>query len=202
MRIDPARGKMMSRLLLVLALFVAGAIGLSQDHAIASSEATAKAVPDRMVVTWVPPYSLLVTRQRLRALYGGSGPRNAIPHLALQFWVPSADGGLARASSAGTISDATVREYVTWAHANGIRVLLCVYNADGADWDWALAKNAFATNRSKFVAELVAEMQAFKLDGIDVDLEGPELLFPNVYADKSAYVFSPDVRWVGSHLKR
>jgi hypothetical protein len=180
---------MRSRLLLVLALLFAAFVLLSgQDRALASPDAAAAPPPPRMVITWVPPYNLLVTRQRLRATYGDVGPRNGLTHLALQFWVPAADGGLARASSAGAISDETVREYVAWAHANGLKVLLCVYNGDGADWDWDLAKNAFITNRGTFISELIAEMQAFDLDGIDVDLEGPDTLFPDVDDDKAAYV--------------
>jgi hypothetical protein len=152
----------------------------------ADTKAT-KAVAPRMVMTWVPPYDITTSRQRLRGFYGTSGPRNAITHLGLQFWVPAADGGLARSSRYGTITDAIIQDFVAWGHANGIKVMLCVYTGESG-WDWPLAKNAFKTNRGKFINALIAEMQARNLDGIDVDLEGLDTDNPGIHGDKGAYV--------------
>lgn len=179
---------MKSRVLAVLLLLAAAAFGISTHRAVAATDIQRATVPPRMVMTWVPPYDLATSYTQIRKLYSGTGPRNSITHLALQFWVPAPDGGLDRASSAGTISDTVIRQYVAFAHANGFKVMLCVYNGDGANWDWPLARNAFVNNRTKFINELVAEMQKFRLDGIDVDLEGPDYLYPNVHNDKGVYI--------------
>lgn len=154
--------------------------------ALRAEPAPAPAVsPARIVMTWVPPYSRDVSWARLRAKYNGAGPAAALTHLGLQFWTPSPDGGLTRPTKFGTISDAEVRSYVDWAHANGVKVMLTVYNGvDG--WDWALAKNAFANKRTRFVNALVAEMQRMNLDGVDVDLEGAPL--DPTPDDKATYV--------------
>lgn len=148
------------------------------------AQQAAEAKASRVVMTWMPPYSRSVSWERLRAKYQGAGPSTALTHLGLQFWAPSAGGGLERPTKFGTISDAEVKTYVDWAHSNGVKVMLTVYNGvDG--WDWPLAKNAFANNQKSFVRVLVAEMQRLKLDGIDVDLEGVIDATPD---DKTTYV--------------
>ena len=70
---------------------------------------------------------------RLRDTYsGGAGPRNALTHLALQFWTPtpSGDSGGALQRVTATITNQTINWFVTWGHNNGIKVLLCVYNGE------------------------------------------------------------------------
>ncbi len=144
----------------------------------------AAAVPPRKVMTWVPPYGMTQSWARLSSLYSGAGPRNALTHLALQFWVPTPTGGLARSTRYRTFTNANIQTFVTWGHRNGIKVVLCVYNGEYG-WDWPLAKAGFnATNRTNFINALIAEMQARGLDGIDADLEG----LGDFEADKPAYV--------------
>lgn len=146
---------------------------------------TAPAAAERMVKTWVPPYAIAASEARLAERSGGVGPADALTHLGLQFWVPTEDGGLARSSRYGTIGDATVRRLRDFGHANGIKVMLTVYNGEWG-WDWALAKGAFGDHRAAFVDALVAEMQALGLDGIDIDLEGAGL--DPTAEEKAAYV--------------
>lgn len=134
----------------------------------------AVAYPPRTIITWVPPYDRATALTRLAKKYTGVGPFNSLTHLGLQFWKPTATGGIARVTSEGVISNAEIARYVKWAHNNGIKVMLTVYNGDPT-WDWALAKSAFGAHRAAFVAALVAEMQARGLDGVDVDLEGPDM---------------------------
>jgi len=168
-------------ILAVLAVIFSPVSGAVAEDASARAEAAAP----RIVMTWMPPYSRETSWQRLKAKYQGSGPATALTHLGLQLWTPSADGGLTRPTKFGTISDEEIRTYATWAQARGVKVMLTVFNGvDG--WDWALAKNAFANNRAKFVAELVAEMQRMNLDGVDVDLEGAPL--DPTPDDKATYV--------------
>ncbi|MGB7259244.1 MAG: glycosyl hydrolase family 18 protein [Pseudolabrys sp.] len=145
-----------------------------------------------MVMTWIPPYAIGISRRRLDALYGVSGPSKALTHIALQFWHPTSLGGVTRATAYGPISDALVREIIRWGHNHGIKVVLCVYNFDETTqkWDWAWAKSAFATHRAAFVAALVAEMTRLGLDGIDIDFEGDDTDIPDIQLnkDKRAYV--------------
>lgn len=151
----------------------------------AEPAAAPAATPARVVMTWMPPYSRDVSWARLQASYAGAGPATALTHLGLQLWTPSRDGGLERPTKFGAISDAEVKRYVDWAHANGVKVMLTVYNGvDG--WDWSLAKNAFAGRRTRFVNALVTEMERMNLDGVDVDLEGAPL--DPTPDDKSSYI--------------
>ncbi len=125
----------------------------------------------RPVMTWVPPYAVAKGKARLIESYAGAGMRDALTHLGLQFWVPTGDGGLVRAGKKNDTSDAAIRDLRDWGHANGVRVLLCVYN-DVGRWDWDLARAAFAEHPDRFLDALVTEMNRLQLDGIDVDLEG------------------------------
>src|SRR3954470_17523884 len=93
----------------------------------------------RMVMTWVPPYAIDKCRARLHEDIGGLGPKDALTHLALQFWIPTRAGGIEKTPRYGAISDATIVEFRDWAHQHGIRAMLCVYNSVDA-WDWTLAE--------------------------------------------------------------
>ena len=124
-----------------------------------------------MVMTWVPPYGIDKCRERLRQEVDGIGPKDALTHLALQFWLPTRDGSVEKTTRYGDISDATVIEFRDWAHQHGIHAMLCVYNSVSS-WDWQLAQAGFADHRGEFVHALVTEMQRLGLDGIDIDLEG------------------------------
>jgi hypothetical protein len=125
----------------------------------------------RIVMTWVPPYAIEKSRARLEENVDGLGAKDALTHLALQFWLPTREGGVEKTPKYATISDAIVIRFRDWAHAHGIRVLLCVYNYADA-WDWTLAEAGFAKHREAFVAALLAETERLGLDGVDVDLEG------------------------------
>jgi hypothetical protein len=122
-------------------------------------------------MTWVPPYSIDKCRTRLHQDIAGLGPKDALTHLALQFWIPTREGGVEKTPKYGAISDATVIEFRDWAHQHGIRAMLCVYNHVDS-WDWTLAQAGFADHREQFASALVAEMERLGLDGIDIDLEG------------------------------
>lgn len=149
----------------------------------ASAEEMKAAAQPRKVITWVAPYGIDASWTMLRTNYNKLGPGKGITHLALQFWVPTETGGLARATRYGMITDQAIDRFVKWAHGKGIKVLLCVYNGEN-DWNWPLAQAGFRDHPVKFAKALVAEMQARKLDGVDVDLEG----VGDFEADKKPYV--------------
>lgn len=127
------------------------------------------------VIGWVPPYALEASAFGVNA-----NPKigKALTHLGLQFWNPSADGTgvvLAPVDKSGKqVEPDSVARFRDWAQARGIKVLLTVYNNSQVigKWDWDLARRAFQDQRHVFVDALVAEMDKYKLDGIDVDLEG------------------------------
>lgn len=123
-------------------------------------------------MTWVPPYAVGKCKERLDQSFGGVGMKDGLTHLGLQFWMPTADGGLKVVDRFGKIEESTIAEFQKWGKKNGVRILLCVYNGTPAGWDWDLAKAAFDKNREKFIDALVKEVVRLKLDGVDIDLEG------------------------------
>jgi len=148
--------------------------------------AVAAAAAPRRIMTWVPPYAIGQSKVQLNKLYGGFGPRNGLTHLGLQFWTVNARGTLARVLVNGhAIPDATVQWFVNWAHTNHIKVYLCVFNAASGEWDWPLARNAFANHRTTLVKNITDQVTKLGLDGVDVDLENPT---GNEEAVDSAYV--------------
>ncbi len=169
------------RPLLVLAFMLCAMQSASAQYAAVNAP--------RKIMSWVAPYAIAASKARLQDAYGSNiGPRNSLTHLALQFWIPkvSPAGVLTLARSAqGATTNANIGWFVNWGHSNGIKVMLCVFNAEH-EWDWTLAQAVIkASNRTKFIDALIAQMQALKLDGIDIDLEGPNNEHP---ADKAAFV--------------
>jgi hypothetical protein len=146
----------------------------------------AHAAPRPQVIGWVPPYALEAS---MRGLESSPAVGAALTRIGLQLWNPSVDGrGLVFAPIDATgqqVTGADVARFRDWARARGIRVLLTVYNNSQVlgRWDWALARNAFADHRAEFIQALVSEMDAYQLDGIDLDLEGEGELD----ADREAY---------------
>ena len=181
------------RLLFMLAAFLGVALQSASAQYVSGENAVAAAVPARKIITWVPPYGIAAAKAQLVKVYDGNGPRNGLTHLALQFWKPTATGGLVRSSQFGSIPNSTIKWFVDWGHRYGIKVLLCVYNGDVdprpgvvRGWDWSLAQAAIKPqNQTKFINALLQQVTALGLDGIDIDLEGPANEHP---ADKAHYV--------------
>jgi hypothetical protein len=129
-------------------------------------------------ITWVPSYSIGSCKTCLQKDFGGVGMKDGLTLLALQFYTPTSSGtGVSKGAS-----DADVIWFRDWSHNNNVKVLLCVFNATNG-WDWNLAKNAFANNKTAFVNALVAECTRLNLDGVDIDLEGPG----SYEGDRTAY---------------
>jgi hypothetical protein len=137
----------------------------------------------RPVMTWVAPYAVGRSMERLEENFGGVGMKDALTHLGLQFWVPTPEGGLTRAGRTNETSDEVILQIRDWGRVNGVRVLLCVYNG-ASGWDWPLARAGFAVNPEKFTDALLAEVERLGLDGVDIDLEGNG----SQEADKEAFV--------------
>jgi len=131
--------------------------------------------PAPPVMGWVPAYGIDAATQ---ALKGTPGIGSALTRMGLQFWNPSVDGkGIVFAPVDATgkpVNPRQVEQLQRWAHAHGIQPLLTVYNNSQVinRWDWPLARHAFVDHRDEFVAALVAAVETYRLDGVDVDLEG------------------------------
>ncbi len=122
------------------------------------------------VTIWVPPYAVAKSKEQILASFDKVGMKDALTHLALQFWVPTKQGGIEQVKF-DEVTDSAITELRDWGHQHGIRVLLCVFNG-AQTWDWPLAQAAFAQHPDTFVKSLVTEMERLDLDGIDIDLEG------------------------------
>ncbi len=46
------------------------------------------------VMTWVPPYAVGRCQTRLNESFDGTGMKDALTHLGLQFWQPTKDGAV------------------------------------------------------------------------------------------------------------
>ena len=160
----------------VVAAFITALLGVSLAHAASGPQ----------VIGWVPPYAM---EESMRALQANPAVGKSLTRMGLQLWNPSVDGrGLVFApvdASGKQVTAADVVRFRDWARARGIRVLLTVYNNSQVlgRWDWALARGAFVDHRAEFIRALVAEMDRYRLDGIDLDLEGEG----DLDADRLAY---------------
>lgn len=144
----------------------------------------------RRVQCWVPWYGRAASQTALNATYGGNGPGNCLTDLALQYWCPTG-GGTTVSLNGSLTTGADVTPLKTWAQSRGIRCLLCCFNSPVSSWDWDLAKSAFdPTNRTAFIAALIAEMNAQGLDGIDIDFEATDTDYParTLNDDQASYV--------------
>ena len=134
------------------------------------------------VTIWVPPYAVDKSRVQIDTSYENIGAKDSITHLALQFWVPTLQGGVAKVGYLQD-RDKTIADLREWGHSRGIRVMLCIFNGEN-NWDWPLARAGFMEHPDDFAKALIAEMDRYKLDGIDMDLEGND-----TYAeDKAPFV--------------
>ena len=130
-----------------------------------------------VIMSWVPPYSFDATMTSAEADLGACSPKDVLTRVGLQWWIPNPDGTIDYQNLGagwGDPNDADVAWWRNWATANGVELLLTIYNIpnDGSIWDWNLARSAFKDNRATHVAALVAEVERLGLDGVDIDYEG------------------------------
>jgi PKD repeat protein len=129
------------------------------------------AAETNVIMSWVAPYNISACKTIAQADFGLCDPKDGLTRVGLQFWVPNTNGTIKYSYNGGTATDADVAWWTNWGQANGIKILLTVYNNDGS-WNWALARSAFATNRTTLVNALLTEVDRLNLDGVDIDFEG------------------------------
>ena len=118
------------------------------------------------VITWVPPYHLVESKQQLAANFSGAGMADGLSFLALQFWIT--DGAGTRLDQ---VTEADITWFHDWARQHGVKILLCVDNNTG-EWNWPEAIRAIKDNREAFAQHLVSQVGTRDFDGVDLDLEG------------------------------
>jgi len=118
------------------------------------------------VITWVPPYHVAESKQRLNADFGGAGMADGLSYLALQFWIT--DGAGTRLDQ---VSEGDITWFHDWARQHGVKILLCTDNNTG-EWNWPEAVRAYRDNRDAFAQHLVSQVMTRDFDGVDLDFEG------------------------------
>ncbi len=176
----------------------AAALGVVAGLAAAGGVCAQPGAASPQVMGWVPAYGIDAS---MKALLATPAIGQSLTRLGLQFWNPSPDGKsvvLAPVDATGKpVTAASVRTLQRWARAHGVQPLLTVYNNSQVinRWDWPLARRAFAEHPEEFAAALVAAVDTWQLDGVDLDLEGEG----DFSADRPAY--AAFVRLLATALK-
>jgi spore germination protein YaaH len=131
------------------------------------------------VLTWVPPYHVQESKQMLSAKFGNLTAADGLSQLALQFWITN--GG---SLNLDAVSEADITWFHDWARQHGVKILLCVDNNIGGNWNWPEARRSFNDNGPAFAASLVSEIAKRDFDGVNLDLEG--IVVPTA-DDQTAY---------------
>ncbi len=81
----------------------------------------------REVIGWIAPYHTEEGKAALRMDCGQYSPKDGISAIAIQFWIPTFEGGLQLATEEGATEE-EVQDFKRIADSLGIKVLLCIYN--------------------------------------------------------------------------
>ena len=135
-----------------------------------------RTVSAQEVMTWVSPYFINDSKTVLGKTYGGIPVKSALSRVGLQFWNISSQGSVSLLHS----TDADVRWFADWGKQNDVKILLTVVN-DGSiehgyqGFDWTLVRAAcYGTRGDTLIANLLAEVDKYDLNGIDLDFEGED----------------------------
>lgn len=143
----------------------------------------------RKVMTWIPVYGSDNCKAMINDATKSQWIKNGITHIGLQFWVPGDAGAVVFATNyhytwkAATISQ-DVQDFVTWGHANGIKVMMCFHNVRSSDFDWSYAQQVINTYPTQTVTNALQIVDNYGLDGVDIDFEGTA----DYSSDKPAFV--------------
>jgi hypothetical protein len=142
----------------------------------------------RNVMTWVPVYGITGAKNILNNATYSEWIKNGVSHIGLQLWVPGDNGAVSFVTDyqftylAPSISQ-DVQDIVTWGNANNVKVMLCLYNVRTSDFDWTYAQQVINDYPQETSDNIVAIVNTYNLDGVDIDFEG----IGDYSADKAAY---------------
>lgn len=139
------------------------------------------------VISWVPPYGIAKCYTNLTDSSQTFWVKDALTHLGLQFWVPGDNGKIEYVSKykytyLGDMSN-DIKKFVDWGKANDVKMLLCLFNTNAGDFDWAIAQKAFLTHPDSTIKNIMTQVDLHNLDGVDIDFEG----VGSYDSDKNAY---------------
>jgi len=153
----------------------------------------------RNVMTWIPAYGTSKCKALMNDATTSDWLKNGLTHIGLQFWSPGDNGAVVFVTDynytykASTISQ-DVTDFVTWGKANNVKVMLCMYNAREADFDWSYVQTIINDYPDETVTSIMAIVNNYNLDGVDIDFEG----VGDFASDKNAYIHFLDI--LGSAL--
>jgi hypothetical protein len=128
------------------------------------------------VMTWVSSSFVKESKIVLESSYGGVPVKGAISRVGLQFWNIGSKGTVSLSNS----SDADVWWFSDWGKKNNIEILLTVVNYGATEhnyngFDWTLVRSAcYGKRGDSLIVNLLAEVDKYKLAGIDLDFEGED----------------------------
>ena len=139
-----------------------------------------RTLAQNVVMTWVSPYYISDAKTVLENSYGGIPVKSALSRVGLQFWIIRSNGTVSLSIVNSQVTDAEVHWFSNWGKQNNIKILLTVVN-DGSiengyqGFDWTLVRKAcYGTRGDTLISNLLAEVDKYGLDGIDLDLEGED----------------------------
>ncbi|HEY7885124.1 MAG TPA: glycoside hydrolase family 18 protein [Cellvibrionaceae bacterium] len=94
---------------------------------------------------------------------------NYLSHILYSFLLPNDDGSLQPLSG----GDGRLMQLVTLAQAAGVKVGIAIGGWNDGDDSAFVALAADDATRAKFVAEVIAFVERYQLDGVDMDWEHP-----------------------------
>ena len=129
----------------------------------------------RRVMTWIPPYGINACYNNLTKVENDTWIKDGVTNIGLQFWVPGDEGEVVYVSdyqykNLGNL-DGEVEKIVTWGKTNDVKIMLCLYNVRTGDFDWSIARKAFLHHPEATVENILAIVEKFDLDGVDIDFE-------------------------------
>jgi hypothetical protein len=140
-----------------------------------------RTMAQNVVMTWVSPYYVNDAKTVLENSYGDISVKSALTRVGLQFWNIRSDGTVDLMTADNQVSDAGVHWFADWGKQNNIKILLTVVN-DGTietgypGFDWTLVRQAcYGTRGDTLMNNLLAEVDKYNLDGIDLDFEGEDV---------------------------
>jgi hypothetical protein len=127
------------------------------------------------IIAWVPSWGSERWQPALTTETGPYTPANTLTGVAAQFFVCKEDGSV---SFDPTATETNLKWVKNYCKSNEIKFILCVHNNDGnsqhGGWNWQLAHEAFGRNKDTHIDALVALVETWEADGLDIDYEGFE----------------------------
>ncbi len=128
------------------------------------------------VMTWVSSGFISESKTILADSFGGISVKSAISRVGLQFWNISSKGTVSLSNS----TPADVQWFGDWGKLNNVKILLTAINYGLAEhsyngFDWTLVRAAcYGSRGDTLIGNLLAEVDKYNLDGIDLDFEGED----------------------------